>query len=223
MSDKIVLHHVPGSRSLRTLWLLSEMGITPEIENYAIPDGSLRTPDFLARSPAGRVPALEIDGQVIYESGAITEYLCETRPEHGLGRAVGDPERVPFLEAMHYAETMAVLVANLNLQWIFLRDPSQRSDTVVKIDARRLAATMAPLEKLLAQQDWILASGFSGADTMLGWNFLATPKYVRMDDFPNLAAYVARFSARPGFVRAKELDGPANFGRQDFYSVETSK
>ncbi|MGR3322412.1 MAG: glutathione S-transferase family protein [Pseudooceanicola sp.] len=220
MTD-LILHHVPGSRSLRILWLLREMGLTPEIRTYAIPDGSLRTPDYLERSPAGRVPALDIDGTTIYESGAITEYLCETRPEHGLGRAPGDPERVPFLEAMHYAETMAHLVANLNLQWIFLRDPSQRSDTVVKIEARRLAGTMAPLEQLLGGQDWILPSGFSAADTMLGWNFLATPKYVRMEQFPNLAAYVERFRARPAFISAKELDGERQFGDDNaFYSVD---
>ena len=223
MTDEIVLHHVPGARSLRILWLLKEMGLDPRIETYSIPDGSLRTPDFLSRSPAGRVPALEIDGKVIYESGAITEYLCESRPEAGLGREPGHPERIAFLEAMHYAETMAHLVAGLNLQWIFLRDPKDRSDTVCKIEARRLAATMAPMETLLGQQDWVLPLGFSAADTMLGWNFLATPKYVRMDKFPNLAAYVERFKARPAFKAAKEVDGKRQFGDENaFYSVETA-
>ncbi|OWU83674.1 glutathione S-transferase [Oceanicola sp. 22II-s10i] len=220
MSD-ITLHHVPGSRSLRILWLLQEMGITPEIRVYAIPDGSLRTPDYLARSPGGRVPALDVDGHTIYESGAITEYLCETRPEHGLGRLAGDAERVPFLEAMHYAETMANHVAALNLQWIFLRDPKDRSDTVVKIEARRLAGTMAPVNDLLGRQDWVLPSGFSAADTMLGWNFLATKRYVRTEQFPNIVAYVERFKARPAFKAAKELDGPRQFGSDDdYFSVD---
>ncbi len=213
------LHHVPGSRSFRILWLLKEMGITPDIANYAIQDGTLRTPEYLSRSPAGRVPALEVDGKVIYESGAITEYLCETRPDAGMGRAPGHADRIPFLEAMHYAETMAHLVANLNLQWIFLRDPADRSDTVVKIEARRLAATMAPLEKLLKNQDYILSSGFSAADTMVGWNFLATTKYVRMDAFPSIAAYVDRFSARPGFQAAKAIDGERPMPTKDFYEV----
>ena len=216
----IRLHHVPSSRSFRTLWLLCEMGIEPEIVTYAIQDGSLRTPEYLSRSPAGRVPALEIDGQVIYESGAITEYLCESRPEHGLGRAPGDPERIAFLEAMHYAETMAHLIANLNLQWIFLRDPSQRSDTVVKIEARRLATTIEPLERLLSEQAHVLASGFSAADTMLGFNIMAAPRYVRMDPFPNVVAWWERMQAREGYRTAKAMDGEQQFYRQDFYEVE---
>lgn len=213
------LHHIPMSRSFRVLWLLAEMGEEPELLTYSITDGSLRTPDYLDRSPAGRVPALEVDGHVIYESGAITEYLVESRPQHGLGRLPGDPERVPFLEAMHYAETMGHLIANLNLQWIFLRDPSQRSDTVVKIEARRLETTIAPLEKRLAGQEWQLASGFSAADTMLGWNLLAAPRYVRLDPFPNVRAYVERMKARPAFQRARALDGEQRFYRKDFYAV----
>ena len=76
------------------------------------------------------------------------EYLCETRPEHGLGRAIDDAERAEYLIWLHYAETMANPIANLNLQWVFLRDPAARSDVVVKIEARRLALTMAPLEEI---------------------------------------------------------------------------
>jgi len=214
-----VLHHVPGARSFRTLWLLQEMGITPEIVEWRIQDGSMRSPEFLAKSPAGRIPALEIDDTVIYESGAIAEYLCETRPEHGLGRLAGDPERVPFLEIMHYAETIAHLIAGLNLQWIFLRNPDDRSDTVVKIEARRLAGTLAPVEETLSKQDHMLASGFSAADTMMGFTLTAAGRYVRLENFPNITAYNARMAERPAHISASALDGERNFPGKDFYEV----
>ncbi len=215
----IRLHHVALSRSFRILWLLTEMGLDVEIVAYSITDGSLRRPDYLAKSPAGRVPALEIDGRVLFESGAITEYLCETRPEHGFGRAPGHAERVPYLEWLHYAETMAHLIANLNLQWVFLRAPSMRSPTLLKLDTRRLALTLEPLEAVLAGQDYLLASGFSGADTMLGYNLLAAPHFVRLDPFPNLRAYIARCAARPGFIAARARDGEQKFYTQDFYEI----
>jgi len=216
----IRLHHVAASRSFRILWLLEEMGLEAEIVTYSITDGSLRDPEYLKRSPAGRVPALEIDGLTLYESGAITEYLCETRPEHGLGRLPGDPERVEFLEHIHYAETMAHLIANLNLQWIFLRKPEQRSPTVLKIEAARLAGTMKPLEKLLSERDFLLASGFSAADTMLSYNMGAAGRFVRMDGFPALQAYLERLAERPAYRRAREKDGDQQFYTQDFYAVE---
>lgn len=215
----IRLHHVPFSRSFRILWLMTEMGLEFDVAGYSITDGSLRKPDYLAKSPAGRVPALEIDGITLFESGAITEYLCETRPGHGLGRAPGHPERAAWLEWLHYAETMAHLIANLNLQWVFLRDPGMRSPTLLKMEARRLAMTLAPLEATLARQDYLMPWGFSGADTMLGYNLLAVPYFVRLDPFPSIRAYLDRIALRPAYAAARARDGVQQFYRQDFYEV----
>lgn len=218
MTD-LVLHHVAYSRSFRILWLLAEMDLKPEIKHYRITDGSLRAPEYLEKSPAGRVPALEIDGTVLFESGAITQYLTETRSELGLGRAPGHPERQQFLEWLHYAETMASRIEALNLSWVFLRDPATRSDTLCKIEARRLELSLAPLDELLKSQDYLLASGFSAADTMLGYNILAAPYYVRLDPYPNLRSYIERIEARAAFQQAREADGEQEFYTQDFYEV----
>jgi len=215
----IRLHHVALSRSFRILWLLEEMGLEAEVVTHSIADGSLRRPDFREKSPAGRVPALEIDGRTLFESGAITEYLCETRPEHGLGRAAGHAERVAWLEWLHYAETMGSLIANLNLQWVFLRDPAMRSPTLLKMEARRLALTLDPVEAALGRQGHLLPSGFSAADTMMGWNLLAAPRFVRLDPFPAIRSYMERMALRPAFQRARERDGEQRFYAQDFYEV----
>lgn len=215
----IRLHHVALSRSFRILWLLEEMGLEAEVVTHSISDGSLRQPDYLALSPAGRVPALEIDGRTLFESGAITEYLCETRPERGLGRLPGHKERVPYLEWLHYAETQAHLIANLNLQWVFLRDPSMRSPTLLKMEANRLALTLRPVEAVLTARDYLLASGFSAADTMLGYNLLVAPRFVRLTPYPAIRAYLDRIAARPAFCAARARDGVQKFYAQEFYEV----
>ncbi|MCV2869777.1 glutathione S-transferase family protein [Defluviimonas sp. WL0002] len=213
------LHHVPFSRSFRVLWLLCEMGIEPEIVEHAITDGSLRDPDYLGKSPAGRVPAIEIDGITMCESGAITEYLCETPAGRGFGRAPGDPERPTYLEWLHFAETQAHLIANLNLQWVFLREPSMRSKTLLKLDTRRLELTLRAVEGRLEGRDHLLSGGFSGADTMLGYNLLAVPRFVHLDPFPAIRTYLSRVQSRPAFLRARALDGEQRFYSQDFYEV----
>ncbi|MCX8508068.1 MAG: glutathione S-transferase family protein, partial [Rhodobacteraceae bacterium] len=182
--------------------------------------GSLRAPDYLALSPAGRIPALEIDGRVLHESGAISEYLCETRPAYGFGRAPGHAERAEWLEWLHFAETMGTIIANLNLHWIFLRDPASRSPALLRLEARRLAVTLEAVEQVLARQDHLLAGGFSAADTMMGWNLLAAPRFVRMDDFPAIRDYQARMQARPAWQKARALDGEQMFYRQPFYEVQ---
>ncbi|MBV7409439.1 glutathione S-transferase family protein [Maritimibacter sp. DP1N21-5] len=215
----IRLHAVPGSRSFRVHWLLAEMGIEPEVENYRIADGSLDTEGYRALNPAGRVPALEIDGITMIESGAIVEYLCETRPEHGLGRLPGDPERAEFLVWLHYAETVATAIQNLNLQQVFLPDPAMRSPTVIALEVRRLATALKPLEKRLSGQDYLLASGFSAADVMFGFGVEAAFHYVYKEKFPALVAYHARLAARPAYQAAMAEQGPDSIYTQDFYEV----
>jgi glutathione S-transferase len=215
----IRLHHVPWGRSFRVLFLLCEMGITPdEIIRYRIGDRAMREPGLTGVSPAGRIPALVIDGITIFESAAILQYLCESRPEHGFGRPPGHPERVRYLELMSFAETMASLIEQLNLNHLFLRPPARPSATVVKLNTLRLAATLGALEVMI-EGEYLLPSGFSAADAMMGFNLFATPFYVRMDPYPKLDAYWARLQARPGFRAAAAIEGPQTFYARDFYEV----
>lgn len=213
------LHAVPGSRSFRVHWLLAEMGIEPEVENYRIGDGSLGTDAFRDVNPAGRVPALEVDGMTLIESGAILEYLCETRPEHGLGRLPGDPERAEFLVWLHYSETVATCIQNLNLQQVFLPDPAMRSPTVIGLETRRLATTLKPLEKRVSGQDYLLASGFSAADIMFGFGVEAAFHFIHAAKFPALADYHKRLAARPAYQTALAAQGPDTIYTKNFYEV----
>ncbi|GAB5449134.1 glutathione S-transferase family protein [Gymnodinialimonas sp.] len=214
----IRLHHVPWGRSFRVLWLLQEMGITPEIAHYQIGTKGMRAPEFLAHSPAGRIPALEIDGITVFESAAILQYLCESRPEHGFGRPPGHPDRVAYLEALGFAETMASLIEQLNLNHLFLRPPAKPSAVVIKLNTLRLADTLRALDGMITGE-YLLPSGFSAADAMLGFNLFAAPYYVRLDPWPNLQAYRARLQARPAYKAAAEIEGPQGFYAKDFYEV----
>lgn len=213
----ITLHHVAFSRSFRILWLLEELGLEYDVTHYSIRDGGLRDPGFLKLSPAGRVPALELDGAVLFESGAITQVLCE-REASALAPGPGDAERARYLEALGYAETMAGLIEQLNVQHVFLRDPAQASPMVIKLTTARLAASLRGMEALL-EHAHILPSGFSAADTMMGFNLFAAPYFVPLDPFPRIRAYRARLEARPAFRRARDRDGPQDFYTRDFYPV----
>ena len=87
----ITLHHCPQTRSMRTLWLLNELDVPFRVQVHPF-DRSLRDPEYLTLSPAGRVPALEIEGERMFETGAITEYLCERSVWGGPpGRPTGWP------------------------------------------------------------------------------------------------------------------------------------
>ncbi|KEP71053.1 glutathione S-transferase [Thioclava dalianensis] len=214
----ITLHHVPGARSLRVLWLLEELGLDYRLRNWSLTDGSLRSEEFLALSPAGRVPAIEIDGRVIFESGAIVEYLAETHPEAGLAPAVGEPTRADYLEWLHFAETQANILQALNIHHIFLRPPSARSRPLMALDTKRLAVTMRALEDHLGAHEWLVGR-FSAADCMMGFNIDAMFRFVRAEGFANLCAYRDRIAARPAYRAALEKDGGMTLYTRDFYEL----
>ena len=216
----MILHHIPFSRSFRVLWMLEELGLEAEQRLYAITDGSLRAPEYLAKAPLGRVPALEWeDGTCLSESGAILQRLAETHAEAGFDRAADHPERGRYLELFGFAETMGGQVEMLNMQHLFLLKPEMRSPTVMKLNTARLRAALKVLEAQLDGQDYLLPSGVSAADMMMGFNLFAAPYYVKLDEFPNLQAYRARLEARPAYQSARAKDGDQDFYTQDFYPL----
>lgn len=217
------LHHVPYGRSFRVLWLIEEAGLEArfgplQIVEHRIGDPAMREGDLPRVSPAVRIPALELDGLEMAESGAIVEHLVE-RFAPDLGRAVDHAERPAYLQWIHYSETQASLIENLNLQHLFLRPPAQPSAITIKLLTARLRATLAGMEARMGKEGWVLEQGFSGADIMMGFNLFAAPFYVDMAAFPKVAAYAARIAARPAYQRAITREGPQRFYRQDFYPV----
>ena len=144
----IRLHHSPQTRSMRSLWLLHELGVDFEVVPHAF-DKSLRDPAYLAVSPAGRVPSLEIDGQVIFETGAITQVLCEQFSPDGLGRSPGTAERADWLIWVHFAETISQHSAALTQQHVALYDDTMRSPIVMRLEAKRLEKCYAAVEARL--------------------------------------------------------------------------
>lgn len=213
------LHSIAGSRSFRVLWLLHELGEEVEVVPYNITDGSLHSDDFKAISPARRSPVLEIDGKVLFESGAIVQYLCETREGHGLMPPPGDPERAEWLMWLHYSETLGTCIQNLNMQHLFLPDPAMRSVAVMGIETKRLAVALKAVEQALQDRDYLLKSGFSAADIMMGFTLDSASRYIRFDRFPMLTAYQARVAERPAYRAAQKAEGEQQFYRRDFYDL----
>ena len=216
MAD-ITLWHVPMSRSVRVMWLLEELGLDYRLQVLSLLDGAMRKPPYDTIHPGGRVPALQIDGMVLHESGAMIEYLCET---HGpsLWRAPGAAGRGPWLDWLHLAETLGQHLANLTQQHIVLREDWQRSATVMQLEAARLARVLNMVEAAVLDRDWLLG-GFSGVDCAVGYSVDLARRFVSFEGRPALAAYRDRVAARPAFQRCQPKPGDDMLYRRAFYEV----
>jgi glutathione S-transferase len=192
------LYHCAETRSMRSLWLLNELQIPFELIDMPFDLSVMRSADYLAVHPLGRVPCL-VDGDFrLFESGAIAEYLCERYPESGLGRLAANPERYEWLQWIHYGETMAVHAASLVQQRFFIA-AADRSAVVAKLEGRRLEKAVQVLEPRLIERDYLLRSGFSAADIGIGYSLHLADRLVELARFPNVARYLERLRARPAF------------------------
>lgn len=199
----ITLYHSPASRSARVRWLLEELGQGYRLETLSFSDGSMQSPAYLAKNPLGKVPTLEDDGVVIFESGAIVEYLLERYGKGRLAPAPGSPERPAFLQWLHWSEATCMPPIGEIAQHSFMRPEAERIPAVV-VDARkRLARLLDVVEKELASRDTLLPSGFSAADVMLGYALQLAKMLGQLPaDRPRTTAYLARLAARPAFQKA---------------------
>jgi glutathione S-transferase len=215
----ITLHHCPQTRSMRSLWLLHELEVPFQVRSYPF-DKTLRSQEFLSLSPAGRVPALEIDGTRVFETGAITQILCERFSPDGLGRSPDSPDRMDWLMWVHFAETISQHAAALTQQHVALREDHMRSPIVMKLEAARLQKCYAAIEARLStpveNRDHLLTSGFSAADISVGQAVYMAQHFATLEGFPSVRDWFDRITARDPF-KASLPKGDALYMR-DFYA-----
>ena len=218
----IVLHHAHQTRSMRVLWLLNELGVPFELRLHPF-DRSLRRPEYLSLSPAGRVPALEIDGDVLFESIAILQVLSRRFPKAGLGRGEADLDWPDWLVWLNFAETLSQHTAALTQQHIVLYEDHMRSPVVMQLEAARAAKCYDAIEARLStpveNRDHLLTSGFSAADIAVGQAVYMASHFVRTDRWPALSDWYARITARPAFRMSLPGEASERLYVRDFYEA----
>jgi glutathione S-transferase len=203
----IVVHHLEKSRSHRILWLLEELGLDYESKEYKRdPRTRLAGPDLKAVHPLGKSPVVEDGGRKMAESGAILEYLVETRGGGKLGVPPGDPSRFDYLYWLHYAEgtAMTAILVRLYVTRVGEAVPPPLKERVES----QVANQIGWMEQSLAGQDFF-AGDFSAADIQMSYpvEILASRPAVA-DKAPNLKAWLDRIRLRPAYQRALERGGP---------------
>jgi glutathione S-transferase len=203
MSLKI--HHLNNSRSQRILWLLEELGVQYEIVHHqrdAVTN--LAPPSLQAIHSLGKSPVIEDNGTLVYESGAIVEYLCERHGGDHLVPVRGSDDHVRYLEWMHFAEGSAMTPILLNLYVGRLGEAGAPLHPRIE---QQLESHYQFMEDQLGASGWFVGDGMTGADFMLSFPAEAAVKSGRAADKPKLTAFVEKIHARPQWQAALEKGG----------------
>ncbi|MBO6774895.1 MAG: glutathione S-transferase family protein [Marinibacterium sp.] len=199
----MLLCYAPQSRAVRAAWAMEELGIDYEVERYSVGDPNLRTPEFRAKNPNGRVPTL-IDGDItLHESGAIVEYLLAKYSDGSLVPDVSTAQYPQYLQWFHYTEGMIMPQINNLVVETKLLPPEKSSEVHARRATKLLTQILAAVDAQMAGRDYIIGD-FSGADLMIGHAVVMAGRLgADMSAYDNLRAYVERIEARPAFQRAE--------------------
>ena len=200
MADELVFYTNPMSRGQIVRWMLEEVGqpYRTEIMQY---ESSIKSPEYLAINPMGKVPAITHRGQVVTECAAICAYLADAFPEAGLAPAAGSPDRASYYRWLFFAAG-PVESAVTNRSAGFVAKPEQSR----MLGYGAFETTMEVLEQ--AVSGGYLAGGkFSAADVYLGSQVLWGLQFGSIEKRPGFETYAALLSSRPAYQRAKAIDG----------------
>ncbi len=189
------------TRDLRVLWALEETGLPYRVHGLDHPAGELSAPAYSRINPFEQVPAIDDDGFVLTESGAVLLYLAEKSgtliPPDVQGRAT--VTRWCFA-ALSSIEPPLFQIAMIDLMGDADPTGAARRPMFVQWAQRALASA----EACLADQPFITGDAFTVADILVVTVLREVRKTDLLDSYTQLRAYAARCEARPAWQRTLE-------------------
>ena len=197
------IYGIPRSRTFRVLWMAKELGL--DYEHIPVDQANARTPDYLKVNPNGRIPAIDDDGFILWESMAINLYLAK---KHARGDLYPirfeDEARVWQWSFWGMTEIERPLLTALLNRAIL---PEDRRDTALADESEhQLGRPLMVLDAAVASQPYLMGEHFSVADlniaSILSW---ARPARIDLGHVPKLADWSKRCSERPAARAARDL------------------
>ena len=200
-NDEIVFYTHPMSRGRIVRWMLEEVG-QPYRTEVMVHGGNMKSPEFLAVNPMGKVPTLVHRGVVVTEAAAICAYLADAFPAAGLAPALDDPLRGSYLRWLFFAA--GPVEAAVSAKAMGLLAPPEKAGIVGYGSFEQVAGT---LESVVASASpWLLGERFSAADVYFGSQVLWGQMFKTLPECEAFSRYAERLRGREAWQRAAALD-----------------
>jgi glutathione S-transferase len=198
MNDELVFYTNPMSRGRIVRWMLEEVGqpYRTEILEYA---ASMKSPEYLAINPMGKVPAIRHGQTVVTEGAAICAYLADAFPEAGL--APPPAERGSYYRWLFFAAGPVEAAVADRHRKIEVPPDQQRM-----LGYGSFGDVMNALEIAVSKTPYVAGDKFTAADvyfgSQIGWGL----RFGTIEKRPDFERYWERIGQRPAAVRAAQID-----------------
>lgn len=200
MPDEVVLYTNPMSRGRIARWMLEEAGCPYRVQVLAYEQ--MKSADYLAINPMGKVPAIVHRGTVVSETAAICAYLADAHPAAGLAPALDDPQRGSYLRWLFF--TAGPVEAAVTARALQLEPPAAKAGFV---GYGSYDTVMQVLEQAVEQASpWLLGERFSAADVYVGSQIMFGLRFKSITPRPAFVAYAERLAERAAWQRAAAAD-----------------
>jgi glutathione S-transferase len=184
------------ARDMRVRWALEEAGQAYAVRLVTFKE--MKEPAHRALHPFGQIPTYEEGDLALFESGGIILHIAE----HHAGLLPKDADARARAITWMFAALNTVEPPILDLQTVKFqeKDKSWYQERLGMVQDR-IRVRLGELSARLGEADW-LDEAFSAGDLLMVTVLLRLRASGLLDEFPNLAAYVARGEARPAYRRA---------------------
>jgi glutathione S-transferase len=184
------------ARDTRVRWALEEVGQPYDIELVSFKE--MKEAQHRACQPFGQIPTFEEGGLTLFESGAIILHIADQHP----GLLPADPARRARAISWMFAAVATVEPPIVEREHSEFTDADQTWYSPARFEAieDRIRVRLGDLSAWLGDRDW-LEGEFTAGDLMMVMVLRRADRWL-LDEFPTLAAYVARAEARPAYQRA---------------------
>jgi glutathione S-transferase len=184
------------ARDMRVRWALEEVNQPYEVRLVSF--SAMKEPAHRALHPFGQIPTYQEGDLALFESGAIVFHLAE----HHAGLLPDDSNARARAITWMFASVNTIEPPILDLQTAkFQEGDKPWAEQRLPLVKDRIRHRLGELSDRLGDADW-LDGAFSAGDLMMIGVLLRLRVSGLLDEYPNLAAYVARGEARPAFKRA---------------------
>jgi glutathione S-transferase len=184
------------ARDMRVRWAFEEVGQPYDVRLVSFE--AMKQPEHLGLHPFGQIPTYEEGDLALFESGAIVLHIAQRHP----GLLPDDPKARARAVAWMFAaiNTVEPPIVEREAFEIMERDRAWYGERLPLLE-ERIRVRLGQLSDRLGDSDW-LDGGFSAGDLMMVTVLRRLDGWGLIEDYPALAAYVARGEARPAFKRA---------------------
>ena len=208
----IKLHVFPLSpRGFKVLFAASHLGIDYQLAFVDFAKQDQKTPGFTALNPNQRMPVLEDDGFVLWESNAIVQYLASLRPQSGLLpadlQARMTAVKWQFWETAHFDPACAIFMFERVVKPLFGRGEASQSE----LDrGEELMARLCPvLDATLQKTRYIAGDTLTVADISLGATLVSADQAkMPIEAYRGIQRWRTELAALPGWIKAASLMRP---------------